>query len=50
MSGNVLGCVGSCFGGWGVVPGVLGYARFVRGRSRSGMVELILDVFYIIQS
>ena len=28
-----------------MVPGVLGYARFVRGRSRSGMVELILDVF-----
>ena len=30
-----------------MVPGVLGYARFVRGRSRSGMVELILDVFSI---
>ena len=29
-----------------MVPGVLGYARFVRGRSRSGMVELILDVFH----
>ena len=31
VSGNVLGCVEGCFGGWRVVPGVLEYARVARG-------------------